>query len=186
MFKFIKETLKDTELRRVLCAWLDVETVAVERTGLFKKDVPRGILQGGILSPLCANIYLDHFDKMALKHGLKLVRFADDSVICCRSQVEAEAALKLSERLLAKLDLELNPRKTLIIHAEKGLRFLGQQVFLRHRQGGHEEVVVIPPKPAVKPAPQLTAIPLPSETTSTTEETTHGHVVPRRTRGNHH
>lgn len=110
LFKFIKETLKDAELRRILRAWLDAETVAVERSGLFKKDAPRGILQGGTLSPLWANIYLDRFDKMALKHGLKLVRFTDDIVICCRSQEDAEEALKLAEKLLAKLDLELNPR----------------------------------------------------------------------------
>jgi len=186
LFKFIKEALKDVELRRILRAWLDIETVAVERTGLFKKDVSRGILQGGTLSPLFANIYLDRFDKMALKQGLRLVRFADDNVICCRSQEEAETALKSAEKFLAKLDLELNPRKTIIIHAEKGLRFLGQHVFLRHRQGGYGEVVVIPPKPIGMPTPRLEALPLPPDTRAPTEEGTHGDVVPHRTRRNHH
>ena len=143
LFKFIKGKLKDNELRRMVRAWLDIETVAVERNGFLRKQEPRGILQGGILSPLFANIYLDRFDKMALKRGLKLVRYGDDIVICCRSQEEAEATLKLAQKLLAKLDLEINPRKTVIHHVEKGLRYLGEQLFLK-KSGNREEIVVMP------------------------------------------
>jgi RNA-directed DNA polymerase len=90
LFEFIKETLKERELRRLIGAWLDVETVVVERTGIRRSEAPRGILQGGILSPLFANIYLDRFDKLALRRGLKLVRYGDDIVVCCNSKGEAE------------------------------------------------------------------------------------------------
>jgi RNA-directed DNA polymerase len=67
LFTFIKDTLKDAELRRIIWAWLEAETVAVERQGLLRKQAARGLLQGGILSPLFANVYLDRFDKMVLK-----------------------------------------------------------------------------------------------------------------------
>lgn len=136
LFEFIKETLKERELRRLIGAWLDVETVVVERTGIRRSEAPRGILQGGILSPLFANIYLDRFDKLALRRGLKLVRYGDDIVVCCNSKGEAEAMLRLVEKLLAKLDLEVNPRKTALFHAEKGFRFLGQQLFLKASERG--------------------------------------------------
>jgi RNA-directed DNA polymerase len=78
LFTFMKAQLKDPELRRLIAAWLAAETVTVERPGFWRRQEARGLLQGGILSPLFANIYLDRFDKMALKHGLKHVRYADD------------------------------------------------------------------------------------------------------------
>jgi len=81
LFTCIKDTLKDAELRRIIWAWLEAETVAVERQGFLRKQAARGLLQGGILSPLFANVYLDRFDKMVLKQGLKLVRYADGTPV---------------------------------------------------------------------------------------------------------
>jgi len=81
LFTFIKDTLKDAELRRIIWAWLEAETVAVERQGFLRRQAARGLLQGGILSPLFANVYLDRFDKMVLKQGLKLVRYADGTPV---------------------------------------------------------------------------------------------------------
>ena len=127
LFTYIKETLKDAELRRLIRAWLEAETVTVERQGLWRHPEARGLLQGGVLSPLFANVFLDRFDKMAIKHGLKHVRYADDCLFCCRSKAEAEAALVQAEKFLARLDLEVNPRKTVIYHAEKGLYYLGER-----------------------------------------------------------
>jgi RNA-directed DNA polymerase len=109
LFTFIKDTLKDAELRRIIWAWLEAETVAVERQGFLRKQTARGLLQGGILPPLFANVYLDRFDKMVLKHGLKLVRYADDCLFCCRSQADAEAVLEYARQGLARLDLAVNP-----------------------------------------------------------------------------
>jgi group II intron reverse transcriptase/maturase len=136
LFKFIKHQLTDGELRRLIRAWLEVETVVVTRTGVGRKEAPRGILQGGVLSPLFANVYLDRLDKHALGRGLKLVRYGDDIVVCCRSQAEAQKTLRCMQKLLARLDLDINPRKTTIVHAEKGFRFLGERLYLKTSPSG--------------------------------------------------
>jgi RNA-directed DNA polymerase len=168
LFTCIKDQLKDAELRRIIWAWLEAETVAVERQGLLRKREARGLLQGGILSPLFANVYLDRFDKMALKQGLKLVRYADDCLFCCRSQAEAEATLGAAHKFLARLDLEVNPRKTAIYHAEKGLYYLGERLMLKKR-GPYEELVHVRRAHPGKAAPPL-ALPAATEPTTTQEE----------------
>lgn len=141
LYGFIKEKIKEGELRRLIKAYLDLETAKVERKGLLRKQESRGILQGGILSPLFANVYLDKFDKMALSQGLKLVRYADDILIFCKTKSEAERALRLAQKMLKKLDLEINPRKTQIGHMAKGMRFLGEDLLLK--RFGHRERLVV-------------------------------------------
>jgi RNA-directed DNA polymerase len=86
-----------------------------------------------------------------LKRGLKLIRYADDGLVCCRSQQEAKAALKTVEKLLAKLDLAINPHKTVIQHVDKGFDYLGQRFFVKHQGPGKEALVVRPRKPASDP-----------------------------------
>jgi group II intron reverse transcriptase/maturase len=169
LLRFIKERLKNDELRRLLQAWLDMEAASIERAGLRRKREARGILQGGILSPLFANIYLDRFDTAALQRGLKLVRYADDGLVCCRSQPEAVAALKVVEKLLAKLDLAINPRKTTIQHVEKGFDYLGERLFIKHRGQGDEAVAVRPLKPEPGPLTRLPPRRLPAGRTNQPE-----------------
>jgi retron-type reverse transcriptase len=140
LFNALKARITEPALRQLLRAWLNVETVVVERTGVPRKEKPRGILQGGVLSPLFGNVYLDRFDKLALKQGLKLIRYGDDIVVCCRSKREAETILKLVAKLLAKLDLRLNPHKTVIVHAEKGFHFLGERLFLKTEHNGEQRL----------------------------------------------
>jgi len=142
LFTLICARLKDRDLRRLIHAWLDIETFTVERRGLFRRPLARGILQGGVLSPLLANIYLDPFDKMALDRGLKVVRYGDDIVILCNTRLQANRHLKRARTMLAKLDLELNPRKTQIVHVEKGMTYLGERLFLK-RYGDEERVVTV-------------------------------------------
>lgn len=160
LFTYIKDTLKDAELRRIIWAWLEAETVTVERQGRWRQSEARGLLQGGVLSPLFANVFLDRFDKMAMKQGLKHVRYADDCLFCCRSKAEAEATLAQARKFLARLDLEVNPRKTVIYHAEKGLYYLGERLLLKKR-GPYEELVHVPRDRAHKSAPL--ALPAPTE-----------------------
>ena len=85
----------------------------------------RGIAQGAILSPLYANVYLHAFDVAMTGRGLRLVRFADDLLILCRSEREAEAALMEAERVLGEMGLAFNPAKTGVRQIGAGFGFLG-------------------------------------------------------------
>lgn len=93
-------------------------------------DHGRGLPQGSPLSPLLSNLYLDSFDESFAEGGVRLVRFADDFVLLCRSREGAERTLpRVSERLRDR-GLRLNAEKTRIVSFEEGFRFLGH-LFLR-------------------------------------------------------
>ena len=76
-------------------------------------------------------------------------------MVCCCSKKEAEAALKLVERLLAKLDLTVNPRKTIIVHAEKGFDYLGKRLFLKTTEDGTQHLASWRPKVIEQAVPAL-------------------------------
>ncbi len=90
----------------------------------------RGVAQGSPLSPVLANLYLDRLDEEFYGRGMRIVRFADDFVILCRSKGGAEAALGKAQRILGEAGLELNAEKTRVIDFEDGFRFLGH-LFIR-------------------------------------------------------
>ena len=74
-----------------------------------------GTPQGGVISPLLANIYLNPLDWLLLKSGYQSVRYADDMVILCRSAAEADAALSLVRQWMEEVRLTLHPEKTRIV-----------------------------------------------------------------------
>lgn len=86
-----------------------------------------GVSQGGVISPQLANLYLHRFDEMvtAALPQVRLVRFADDFVILCRSEQEAAWSLDVARRSLENLRLTLNMRKTRLVHFDEGFTFLG-------------------------------------------------------------
>ncbi|EGR0072973.1 group II intron reverse transcriptase/maturase [Vibrio vulnificus] len=88
-----------------------------------------GSPQGGVISPLIANIYLDAFDQEMRKRGHRIVRYADDILIFCRSRAGAENALAQATKILEKaLKLTVNQSKSHIAHSEKGVKFLGVEI----------------------------------------------------------
>jgi RNA-directed DNA polymerase len=91
----------------------------------------RGTPQGGVISPLLANIVLDHLDWHLEKRGYKVVRYADDFVILCKTLPQAERALNDAKELLTKMELELSPEKTHIRHYNDGFDFLGFSISAR-------------------------------------------------------
>jgi hypothetical protein len=98
-----------------------------------------GTPQGGVVSPLLANIYLHRVDRSwdVARHGV-LVRYADDLVVMCRSRGQTEAALEQLRFLLAGLGLEPKPVKTRIVHLQvggEGFDFLGFHHRLVRSQG---------------------------------------------------
>ena len=88
-----------------------------------------GTPQGGVISPLLANIYLHVLDTELTRRNVgELVRYADDGVVLCRSAAQAEHALAAVEEILTGLGLRLHPDKTKVIDLREGrdgLDFLG-------------------------------------------------------------
>ena len=88
-----------------------------------------GSPQGGVISPLIANIYLDAFDQEMRSRGLRIVRYADDILIFCRSRAGAENAQKQATKILeTKLTLTVNQTKSHIAHSADGVKFLGVEI----------------------------------------------------------
>lgn len=88
----------------------------------------QGTPQGGVVSPLLSNILLTPFDREMRRRGYQLTRYADDWAVTCRSRREAEAALRCAEKILATLGVQLNVRKTRIVHVRQGFVFLGYTI----------------------------------------------------------
>lgn len=88
-----------------------------------------GSPQGGVISPLIANIYLDEFDQEMRQRGHRIVRYADDILIFCRSRAGAlNAQAQATEILEKKLKLKVNPSKSHIAHSDVGVKFLGVEI----------------------------------------------------------
>lgn len=87
----------------------------------------KGTPQGAVMSPLLANIYLNPLDHLMAGKGREMVRYADDFVILCASQEEAEAALQEVRQWMEGAGLTLHPEKTRIVDARErgGFEFLG-------------------------------------------------------------
>jgi RNA-directed DNA polymerase len=95
--------------------------------GTARWEPEAGTPQGAVASPLLANIYLDPLDHRMANGGWEMVRYADDFMILCRSQEEAEAALAALHGWIAGCGLTLHPEKTRIVDARErgGFDFLG-------------------------------------------------------------
>ena len=96
-----------------------------------------GTPQGGVASPLLANIALNVLDWHLHERGCRFVRYADDFVVLCRTEHEAKEALTLVQRLLEdRLGLQLSHEKTLVTRFHEGFSFLGFDIksrFVRMR-----------------------------------------------------
>ena len=92
-----------------------------------------GSPQGGVISPLIANVYLDAFDQFMKGRNHRIVRYADDILIFTRSKSAAENARKQATRCLKKeLKLTVNKEKTHVIHSRDGVRFLGVVIYTKY------------------------------------------------------
>lgn len=101
------------------------------------KETEAGTPQGGVISPLLANVYLNPLDHMMQKGGYTMSRYVDDLVILCDTLAEAEAALALMKAWVEQQGIKLNPEKTRIVNMNEqgsGFDFLGYH-FERTRKG---------------------------------------------------
>lgn len=99
-------------------------------TGERFDEVTEGSPQGGVISPLLANIYLNEFDQFMMKRNYRIVRYADDILVLCSSKRSAEHALEVATDFLEDtLDLTVNRDKTHITHSSAGVKFLGVEIY---------------------------------------------------------
>jgi RNA-directed DNA polymerase len=105
----------------------------VVEDGVFKPTTV-GTPQGGVVSPLLANIVLNHLDQRLQAFGYRFVRYADDFVVLCQTHAQAEEALALVTQTLTELGLALSPEKTRITTYGKGYSFLGFVLSSRSRR----------------------------------------------------
>lgn len=105
----------------------------VMENGVFKPTTI-GTPQGGVVSPLLANIALNHLDWRLDEAGYRFARYADDFVVVCRTRRQAEQAQALVQEVLTELGLSLSPEKTKITSYGKGYEFLGFALSSRSRR----------------------------------------------------
>ena len=109
-------------------------TAGVMENGVFKPTTV-GTPQGGVVSPLLANIVLNHLDWKLHEAGYRFARYADDFVVVCQTNEQAQEALTLVEQVLhTDLGLTLSPDKTKITTYGKGYEFLGFFLSSRSRR----------------------------------------------------
>ena len=127
----IAKRIADGSVLDLLEAYLHQEIL--EEMKLWAPE--RGTPQGAVISPLLANVYLHPVDLAMRQAGFRLIRYADDMVVLCRTKEEAEAALGQLGELLAGRGLELHPTKTRIAHLKErpGFQFLGYVFYDRFR-----------------------------------------------------
>jgi RNA-directed DNA polymerase len=105
----------------------------VMENGVFKPTTA-GTPQGGVISPLLANIVLNYLDWELDKLGYRLVRYADDFVVVCQTKAQAEEAKIQVTRILNQLGLPLSAEKTRITTYGKGYSFLGFVISSRSKR----------------------------------------------------
>ena len=105
------------------------------------KEVTEGSPQGGVISPLLANIYLDYFDQWSRERGYRIVRYADDTLIFSRSHKAAVRRLKAATAVLeGEMGLRVNEQKTQVTSLGKGVEYLGVVIRTTYTTIQHKKV----------------------------------------------
>lgn len=121
LISILRENVKDGETLHLIRSFM--------RAGIFEKGLVssnvRGVPQGGPMSPILSNIYLDKFDKELEQRGLHFVRYADDCIILVKSEMSADRVMKsVTSWLERKLFLKVNATKTKVVRPNDS-NFLG-------------------------------------------------------------
>jgi RNA-directed DNA polymerase len=166
LMKSVARRISDRKMLRLIKMWLKAPVEETDERGgevlTGGKRSRRGTPQGGVISPLLANIYIHRLLKAWKKFDLerrldaRIINYADDLVIVCRTRAGAEAAYRWLEWITRKLGLRLNEQKTRICNArEESFDFLGYTFGPKwSARLGRMYVGVAPSKKAVTQAKQ--------------------------------
>jgi group II intron reverse transcriptase/maturase len=157
LMRLVAQRIVDKHILRLIRMWLKAPVVEEREDGKKEcKGNDRGTPQGGVISPLLANIYLNVLDtiwkikKVQERLGARLVRYADDVVVLCKGN--AGRILGGMKAVLSSLGLSLNETKTRLVDAhQESFDFLG--FTMRMRQGwrsGRQFPLTVPSKDALK------------------------------------
>src|ERR1700712_1278246 len=161
LLQSVARRVADGKILRLLKLWLKSPVEERDGDGTRRmtggKRSKRGTPQGGVVSPLLANIYINrllrHWRKTGMSERLgQIVSYADDFVIVCASRRQAEDSLELVSHWLEKLGLAIHPTKTRLCHArEEPFDFLGYTFGpTRHWRTGRRLLSAQPSKKAQK------------------------------------
>lgn len=120
----VKEKVSDGRVLKLIQMYLDQGVL----DGLKEWTPEQGTPQGAVISPLLANMYLHPLDVHMAQKGYRMIRYADDFVILCQTQEEADKALSEIRQWTEDNGLTLHPEKTRLIdlsQPEESLEFLG-------------------------------------------------------------
>ena len=121
--KRVEERVADGRVLEIVRLYLEQGVME----GMKHWTPEKGTPQGAVISPLLSNIYLDELDHEMAARGHQMIRYADDIVILCQSQTEAEESLAYVRQWMERAELTLHPEKTRIVDATQkgGFEFLG-------------------------------------------------------------
>lgn len=123
MMSFVGELIADTWVLNILKKFLKNDIMEN-----LKRWTPIvGSPQGSVISPLLSNIYLHRLDERMTREGFKIIRYADDFVLMCKTSEEASRGLEIVKEVMSQLKLTLHPEKTRVVEVtqKEGFDFLG-------------------------------------------------------------
>lgn len=121
LLRLVRKVVKDRRVLGLIRGWLKAGVMEEGRVRYETSGTP----QGGVISPLLSNAYLTPFDLAMKEAGWRIVRYADDVLILCRSREQAETALSVAREILGRLKLRLSEEKTKLSSFQEGFDFLG-------------------------------------------------------------